>query len=79
MRKYVSIQPNKKPRKCVEIYLEEERLVMDENKINLLTWSNVESSKFSTMFKIARDMLAILISTVAFKSVAGLFLTLSKL
>ena len=67
--KHVSSQPNKKPRKCeLEIYLEEERLVVDENKFNLLAWWNAESSKFPTLSKIARDILAVPISTVASES-----------
>ncbi|XP_057543992.1 zinc finger BED domain-containing protein RICESLEEPER 2-like [Amaranthus tricolor] len=66
---HVSSQPNKKPRKCeLDIYLDEERLVVDKNKFNLLAWWNAESSKFPTLSKIARDILAMPISTVASES-----------
>ena len=42
--------------------------MVDENKFNLLAWWNVESSKFPTLSKTARDILAVPISTVVTKS-----------
>uniref|UniRef100_A0A803MEQ0 BED-type domain-containing protein n=1 Tax=Chenopodium quinoa TaxID=63459 RepID=A0A803MEQ0_CHEQI len=64
--RHVSQQPSKRTRKCeVETYLLEERLVVDESKFSLLAWWNAESHRFPTLAKIARDILAIPISTVA--------------
>uniref|UniRef100_A0A803MQY4 BED-type domain-containing protein n=1 Tax=Chenopodium quinoa TaxID=63459 RepID=A0A803MQY4_CHEQI len=67
--RHVLQQPPKRTRKCeVETYLLEERLVVNESKFSLLAWWNAESHRFPTLAKIARDILAIPISTVASES-----------
>ncbi|KMT12709.1 hypothetical protein BVRB_4g088070 isoform A [Beta vulgaris subsp. vulgaris] len=67
--KHVLEQPPKKSRKCeVETYLEEQRIVVDQSKFNLLAWCNAQSLAFPTLSKIARDILAVPISTVACES-----------
>lgn len=66
---HVAQQPPKKTKKCeVETFLLEDRLVVDENKFNLLSWWREQSHRFPTLSKIARDILAIPISTVASES-----------
>ncbi|KAL2902421.1 putative AC9 transposase [Bienertia sinuspersici] len=50
------------------MYLEEARLVVDETKFNLLTWWNAESHNLLTLARIARDLFAVPISTVASES-----------
>ncbi|KAL2899202.1 putative AC transposase [Bienertia sinuspersici] len=67
--KELSSQSSKKPKKCeVEMYLEEARLVVDETEFNLLTWWNAEPHKLPILARIARDLFAVPISTVASES-----------
>ena len=55
-------------KKCeVEEYLEEQR-IFDNGHFDLLAWWSAQSIKYSTLSRIARDILAIPISTVASKS-----------
>ena len=52
----------------VEKYLQEALVDMDDEKFDLLSWWNVHSSRFKILSLIARDVLAIPVSTVASES-----------
>jgi len=52
----------------VDVYLEEERLMMDEQKFNILARWNANSGKYPILSRIARDLLVVPISTVPSKS-----------
>jgi len=51
-----------------ETYLEEDRIVLDEKKSGLLAWWSANSDKYPILSKIARDVLAMPISTIPLKS-----------
>ena len=52
----------------VEKYLQEALVDIDDEKFDLLSWWNVHSSRFKILSLIARDVLAIPVSTVASES-----------
>ena len=67
--KHVLEIPRKTPsRSEVETYLEEDRIVLDEQKSGLLAWWSANSGKYPILSKIARDILAVPISTVPSES-----------
>ena len=52
----------------VDVYLEEERFIMDEQKFSILAWWSANSGKYPILSRIARDLLAVPISTVPSES-----------
>ena len=52
----------------VDVYLEEERLVMDEQKFSILAWWSANSGKYPILSRVAKDLLAVPISTVPSES-----------
>jgi len=66
--KHVSVKPSvASSRLEFDLYIEEERLLDDEN-FDILGWWKANGLKYPIMQKIARDFLAIPISTVASES-----------
>ena len=52
----------------VDVYLEEERFIMDEQNFSILAWWSANSGKYPILSRIARDLLAVPISTVPSES-----------
>lgn len=66
---HVKIQTPKKTAKSeVDNYLEEERISLDDVKSGLLAWWKINSGQFPILSMIARDILAVPISTVPSES-----------